>query len=54
MHNDDVCLSSSLEKLDFRMKEDFPGGIVDKNLPATAGDKGLIPGPGRCHMPCSH
>ena len=29
---------------------DFPGGPV-KNPPASAGDKGLIPGPGRLHMP---
>ena len=28
----------------------FPGGAVDKNLPATAGDAGLIPGPGISHM----
>ena len=32
----------------------FPGGAVDKNLPATAGDMGLIPGPGRSHMPWSN
>ena len=25
----------------------FPGGSVVKNLPAIAGDTGLIPGPGR-------
>ena len=24
---------------------DFPGGTVDKNLPASAVDVGLIPGP---------
>ena len=28
----------------------FPGGPVVKNLPASAGDTGLIPGPGRSHM----
>ena len=28
----------------------FPGGSVDKNLPANAGDTGSIPGPGRSHM----
>ena len=33
---------------------DFPGGIVDKNLPVNKGDKGLIPGPGRSHMPQSN
>ena len=25
----------------------FPGGSMVKNLPANAGDAGLIPGPGR-------
>ena len=29
----------------------FPGGGVGKNLPANAGDTGLIPGLGRSHMP---
>ena len=33
---------------------DFPGGPVVKNLPANAGDMGLIPGPGRSHMPGSN
>ena len=33
---------------------DFPGGTVVKNLPANAGDMGLIPGPGRSHMPQSN
>ena len=28
----------------------FPGGAVVENLPANAGDTGLIPGPGRSHM----
>ena len=27
----------------------FPGGSVVKNPPAKAGDRGLIPGPGRFH-----
>ena len=31
--------------------EDFPGGTVDKNLSANAGDMSLIPGPGRLQMP---
>ena len=31
--------------------EDFSGGTVDKNLPAIAGDMGLIPGLGRSHRP---
>ena len=29
----------------------FPGGSVVKNLPADAGDMGLIPGLGRALMP---
>ena len=33
---------------------DFPGGTVVKSLPANAGDTGLIPGPGRSHMPWSN
>ena len=30
--------------------QDFPGGTVDKNLPASARDTGSIPSPGRFHM----
>ena len=30
--------------------QDVPGGALDKNLPANAGDTGLIPGSGRFHM----
>ena len=33
---------------------DFPGGAVVKNPPASAGDTGSIPGPGRSHMPQSN
>ena len=29
----------------------FPGGLVVKNLPANAGDVGLIPGSRRSHVP---
>ena len=32
-------------------KEDFPGGRVDKNLPAKADETGSIPDPGRFFMP---
>ena len=32
----------------------FTGGKVVKSLPANAGDTGLIPGPGRSHMPWSN
>ena len=31
-------------------EEGFPGCSVVKNLPATAGDMGSIPGLGRFHM----
>ena len=34
--------------------QDLPGGIVDKNPPASAGDLGSIPGLGRFHMPWSN
>ena len=30
-----------------KASQGFPGGSVVKNLPANAGDKGLIPGTGR-------
>ena len=30
---------------------DFPGGPVVKNPPASTGDTGSIPGPGRSHIP---
>ena len=33
---------------------DFPGGTVVKNPPASAGDTGSSPGPGRSHMPRSN
>ena len=32
---------------------DFPGTVV-KNPPASAGDTGSTPGPGRSHMPRSN
>ena len=34
-----------------RETEDFSGGGVVKNPSASAGDMGLILGPGRFHMP---
>ena len=33
-----------------RMHPDFPGGTVDKNLSANAGDMDSIPGLGSFHM----
>ena len=40
-----------LQKMEER---NFPGGTVVKNPPASAGDMGLSPGPGRSHMPRSN
>ena len=36
-----------------RNEHDFPGGALDENRPAGAGDTGSIPGVGRLHMPQS-
>ena len=33
---------------------DFPDGPVVRNLPASAGNMGLIPGPGESHLPQSN
>ena len=33
-----------------RLREGFSHGSVVKNLPASEGDMGLIPGPGRSRM----
>ena len=35
----------------YRNALDFPGGRVDKNPHANAGDTGSTLGPGRSHMP---
>ena len=35
-------------------KQDFPGGVGDKNLPSSAGDLDPIPGLGRLHAPWSN
>ena len=44
--------SQTPEKLrDTRCFGGFPGGSVVKNLPASAGDTGLIPSRGRSHVP---
>ena len=32
----------------------FPGGALVKNPPASAGNTGSSPGPGRSHMPWSN
>ena len=42
-------------RFDFKAQAlDFPGGAVVKDLPTSAGDMGLSPGPGRSHMPWSN
>ena len=43
----------SYESKDYRHR-DFPGGAVVENPPASAGDTGSTPGPGRSHMPRSN
>ena len=35
-------------------EQGFPGGAVVENPPVSAGDMGLIPGPGRSRMPRSN
>ena len=39
-----------VEPQETKYSQDFPGGPVVKNLPAT-GDMGLVPGSGRFHKP---
>ena len=41
-----IKISSVQERED----RDFPGGAVDSNLPASAGNTGRSPGPGRSHL----
>ena len=38
----------------FKTMLNFPGGTVDRNLPADAEDMGSIPGPGRFYLPPSN
>jgi len=48
-----VFIELILSELTLSVKEqqDFPGGPVVQNLPAKAGDMGLIHGLGKSHMP---
>ena len=39
---------------EIKIFQGFPGGTVDENLPANAGDTGSSPGLGRSHMPWSN
>ena len=43
------CLTYSRHSV--RILEDFPGSLGIGNLPANARDMGLLPAPGRFHMP---
>ena len=43
-------VSKSEGKVKEKKSLDFPGGTVDKNPPADAGDVGLVPGPRRSHL----
>ena len=55
-----ACNTHQVQRMDFRgltrgwtdcpITVDFPSSPVVKNLPANAGDPGLIPGPGRFHV----
>ena len=48
MHNE----TSKKRKIVFkRLERGFPGCSVVKNLPASAGDGGSNPEPGRSHVP---
>ncbi|CAN0531103.1 unnamed protein product [Rangifer tarandus platyrhynchus] len=43
----DVLIYTYVKYTYIYLCEGFPGGLVVKNLPANAGDTGLIPGSGR-------
>lgn len=54
-----ICLTEVLgrnkDKINFQeCGQKTPGCTLDESLPANAGDLGLIPGPGRFHMPESN
>ena len=49
-----AATSREKEKGKKRRQGDFPGGTVDKDVSANAGDVGSIPGLGRFRMPRSN
>ena len=51
-----VCVCTCMCKSHPSSKKEgnFPGGAVDKNLPANAGDTGSVPRLGGFHMPRSN
>ena len=48
-----VQLQEVLNKAFKKRSGGFPGGSLVKNLPANAGDTGLIPSPGSFYVPWS-
>ena len=44
----DFCIFHFISRFSLNPPMGFPGGSVVKNLPANAGDVGLIPGSGKC------
>ena len=48
---DDMAHGKNIKKKKRFIFRDLPGGLVVKNLPATAGDMDSIPGLGRPHVP---
>ena len=49
-----VVLSDKAVFMQSFKKPGLPCGTVNRNLPANAGNTGLIPGPGRFHMPSNN
>ena len=45
-----LITSTEIERLK-NSQQGFPGGAVENNLPANAGNTDSSPGPGRSHMP---
>ena len=45
----EICMKLKRER-ERKTFRGFPGGSLVKNLPASAGDMGLIPDPGRSNM----
>ena len=52
--NNEILERESKKQFTLKSHMGFPGGAVDKKLPANAGDTRSIPGPGRSHMPWSN
>ena len=53
IHKELIQISTKTIQLK-NVQRDFPGGTVVKNPPASAGDVGSSPVPGRSHMPGSN